>query len=111
MNFKIKFPGGYNIENIENGNIDINVILDNKEVYFGTLFTLSNIESLIFKDQTKCFWAVNMAIVEDLRKETIKEAVDELIRDEHLKLAFSYIGNMKDVFKSIVSFDEIIDLD
>ncbi len=43
MKFKIVFPVGYNIEDIYNDNLDLNVVLSNDKVYFGTLFTNFNI--------------------------------------------------------------------
>ncbi len=44
MRFKIIFPTGYQVADIFNDNIDINVVLENGDVFFGTLFTISNLD-------------------------------------------------------------------
>jgi hypothetical protein len=49
MNFKIYFPASYLVKDIYNDNIDINVILEDGQVFFATFFTLQNIQWLIAK--------------------------------------------------------------
>ncbi|WP_452602777.1 hypothetical protein [Pontimicrobium sp. MEBiC06410] len=34
MNYKVKFPGGYNIKSVFNDNIDVHFILENGSVFF-----------------------------------------------------------------------------
>ncbi len=75
MKFKIVFPVGYNIEDIYNDNLDLNVVLSNDKVYFGTLFTNLNIKYLMEKEGEDFFWAADMLIVSDLSKVTIYNVI------------------------------------
>jgi hypothetical protein len=106
--FKIVFPGGYNVNDDNNDNIDLNIILPNGLVFFSTFFTISNIKTLIVKDNEVYFWATDMVIVKNLTKETIKSTVHRMINDGYLELACSKIGEIHDVFPNFKSYSDII---
>lgn len=71
--FKIVFPTGYQINNIYNDNIDVNVYLSTGEVYFATLFTVHNIEMLMKRENDYYFYSDSMIIFQDLSLKNIKE--------------------------------------
>jgi hypothetical protein len=101
--FKVIFPTGYQVRNKYNDNIDLNIVLENREVFFSTFFTISNIEELMKNDKEIYFWASDFVIVKDLEKETMREAIKKIIEEEHTEMAFSKIGKIE-------NFDEIIDM-
>ncbi|NSL88295.1 hypothetical protein ECE50_015755 [Chitinophaga sp. Mgbs1] len=105
--YKIRFPAGYTINDIHNDNIDLHVILPDGDVYFATFFTLLNIKSLMEKDHITYFWATDMVIVADLRKETIKSAVQQFVVDECIATVLTKIGNIQSVYGSDMSYAEI----
>ena len=98
MDFELRYPVGYSVENPEDDNIDLNVILTNGDVYFATAFTLKNIEKLLVKSELVHFWSTDMFIVKDLTIETIEKAVAEMITVGHLENAFSKIGTKETVY-------------
>lgn len=109
MDFKIIFPAGYQIKDVSNSNIDINIILKSGDVYWGTLFTIENIQHLLNKDGDPCFWATDMLIVKDLTEKTIREAIDRMIKDDFFAKAFSKTGDILKQYPGM-SFDEIPDM-
>lgn len=110
MSFKIVFPTGYQINDKINDNIDINVILSNGDVYFATLFTLSNIQYLMGKDRHNFFWADSMLIVESLDKNSIREAISEMISEGYFNNALSKIGNIDSIYGRSNTYSELIDM-
>lgn len=94
MKFKIITPIKYQIKNYYNDNLDINVILENKMIFFSTIFTIDNIKMLLEQDNSVFFWADNMVIVKDLKKETIKKFVEEAIEGGNFESIFYKIGNL-----------------
>jgi|WetSurMetagenome_2_1015567.scaffolds.fasta_scaffold300517_2 hypothetical protein len=113
MNFKLNFPSGYHLENILNNNLDINVILENDNVYFFTLFTLENIHYLMNKKDSESsnlyFWASDMLIVKDLKLETIQTTINDLVIKDYFDNFFIKIGNVNSVFGNPPVFGELID--
>jgi hypothetical protein len=109
-NFKITFPSRYQVIDYNNDNIDVNIILENGKVYFGTLFTLLNIEYLINKSNNVYFWSTNCVIITELKKETIRIAISKIIADDYLGIIFSDIGTIGTVFPDVRSFSEIVDM-
>lgn len=107
--FKIVFPAGYNIQNVYNDNIDINVVLPDKTVFFATFFTILNIQTLIKNDDSSYFWSEDMVLVKDLKKETIREAVSSIIEDGYLEFSFSKIGTIENVYPKKKYYEEILD--
>jgi len=105
-NFKILFPAGYNITEITDDNIDVNVILSNGFVYFATFFTISNIKNLMNKDLY--FWSTDMIVVKNLEKETIKKIVLNIIDEELLETSFSKIGTIKEIYSENENFEGIM---
>ncbi len=108
--FKIIFPTGYQINNVINDNLDIHVVLDNGAVFFATIFTTSNIEYLINKEKDIYFWAINMFIVKDLEKDTIRNAVAKSREDGYFDSIFSKIGTINNIYPKVNSFDELQDM-
>lgn len=67
-------------------NIDVEIELNTGETFSATFFTVRNIQSLLnkFKATGECasgtyFWAVDMIITEDLSKETLYRAIEDLV--------------------------------
>ena len=110
MLFKISFPTGYQQTDIFQDNIDVNIILANGDIYFGTCFTVLDIQSIMSKGEEPYFWATDMVIVKDLRKETIREVVDYIIAEEYIDIIFSKIGTIGDHHIIWSSFEEIEDM-
>lgn len=109
QDFKIRFPSGYQVNDIFNDNLDLNVIFPDNSVFFGTSFTVYNIQHLMEKGPNNYFWAVDMFIVKDLEKMTIKKAIQDAINDEYFDLIFSRIGSLSTVYGNSVNYDAIID--
>lgn len=101
MQFKIMFPGPYQVRDIYNDNLDLNIVLENGEVYFGTLFTLENIKNLMESDRDVYFWSTDMLILKDLSYESIYIVIKKLLNDGILKQVFSKIGTIESVFSHL----------
>lgn len=106
--FKIIFITGHCGTNIHNDNIDVNVVLENGNVYFGVLGTVENIVTF-FNRGDLYYWSVDLLIVKDLSKETIRSAIQSAIDHDNLEYMFSLIGTIETIFK-VNSFDEINDM-
>ena len=100
MNLKISVPAGYKVDDYLDGNIDVNVVVDDRDVYFATLFTIRNIEKLLSEQflAKHYFWSTDMIIVENLEVKTIKKAIENLVNDGILESACTYIGRVEDLF-------------
>lgn len=109
IEFKITFPSGYNIDNVNNDNIDVNIILKDEQVFFATFFTIENIKQLMDKNELDYFWADSMIITKKLDKESMRRAIILAFEDETFNSIFSKIGNITDVFGVDKHFNEIID--
>jgi hypothetical protein len=109
MNFKILLIAPYNTTNIINDNIDINVVLPSGDVYFATLFTIANIQSLLKSSTDGYFNAADMIIVEELTIPTIRFVVNNIIQNKCLDLVMSKIGVIKEVLPDILTYEEIED--
>lgn len=108
MDFKVVFPGGYNFNDYYDDNIDLNIILPNGCVFFSTFFTILNIKNLIERDNALYFWSTDMLIVKDLKKETIKNVIFNMIDDGYFESVCSYIGNINEVFPNIQNYCDIV---
>lgn len=108
-NFKIAFPSGYQVNDVFNDNIDIHIILPDNKVFFGTAFTILNIQNLLKTDESCYFWSTDMILLTDLKITTIKEAIEKTMKDGFFKLIFSEIGSLDMLYPKSVSFDNIID--
>ena len=98
MNFEIKYLA--NDFDINDDNCDVNIYLENKRVFFGTLFTPMNIHTLIarFRKSGEClngkyFWSANMLIVENLERSTVDQVINELIENGGFFEIFTEIPN------------------
>ncbi|WP_426790740.1 hypothetical protein [Sphingobacterium sp. WOUb80] len=101
MKFKVRFPAPYQVVNVYNDNLDVNIILENDEVYFGTLFTLTNIDKLMEKNREIYFWSTDMLIVKDLSYQGIHAALDAVLNDGRFNSFFSKIGMVKDFYSDL----------
>ncbi|MGE8556616.1 MAG: hypothetical protein ACN6OB_22065 [Chryseobacterium jejuense] len=106
--FKVVFPSGYNVNDYYNDNIDLNIILPCGTVFFSTFFTIINVKNFIDKDDAVYFWSTDMLIVKDLKKETIKNVVFNMIKDEYLESACTEIGKIQEIFSDIRDFSDIV---
>ncbi|AWM14886.1 hypothetical protein DI487_14165 [Flavobacterium sediminis] len=109
MKFKVFLPTGYQIEKEDNDNLDINVILENGEIFFCTIFTIKNIDFLMKKNLLSFFWADNMVIIKDLSKRSILEFVKEALELDNFKIIFFKIGELGKTEGYDFLFDEIND--
>jgi hypothetical protein len=110
MDFKVHFPSGYNLINELNDNIDINVILVNGDVYVASLFTVSNVESLLGKDGKSYLWSTDMIIVKDLNKRTIRETIEQIIETGYFEASCSKIGTVGQIFNEDDKYEDIVDM-
>lgn len=110
MDFKIVFPVGYQVNYIYEDNLDINIILHNEDVFFGTLFTINNIKSISDKSKESFFSSTAMLIVKDLSKKTIYKSISELLANGYLGEVFTKIGTVSSVFPNSKSFNEVEDM-
>lgn len=106
--FKVLFPSGYNVYDYYDDNIDLNIIFPTGLVFFSTFFTVSNIKKLIEEHKTSYFWSTDMLIVKDLKKETIKNVIIEMIDDNYFKSICSYIGHVNEVLPNTPNYYDII---
>lgn len=97
------------MNDVFNDNLDLNVIFPDNSVFFATSFTIYNIQHLMEKEQNNYFWAVDMFIVKDLEKMTIRKAIQEAINEEYFDLIFSRIGSLSTVYSKSVNYDSIVD--
>lgn len=105
--FKVVFPSGYNVDYYDD-NIDLNIIVPSGSVFFSTFFTILNIKNLIEKENASYFWSTDMIIVKDLKKETIKNVICNIIDDEYLESTCTNIGKTHEVFPKVKSYSDII---
>lgn len=82
--------------NAHDDNVDVEIKLDNGEVFYATFFTIANIESLFKKnrDTGECkdglyLWASDMILVEKLSEPVIRNTIDDLIKTGELGMACS----------------------
>lgn len=108
INFKIVFPTGYNPVDVSNDNFDINVIFSDGRIFWCTIYTPKNILTLLDNSEESFFWATNMLIVRDLRRNTIRLAIEQSIENEIFISVAEEIGELKN--NSVYSsYDEIYD--
>lgn len=107
---KVRFPTGYQVEDVFNYNLDFHLILENGKVFYGTFFTLDNIHSLMKANQLVYFWAEDMVIMENLRKETLRKALDNIMDDGFMKMILCEIGTIQSIYPEVGSFDELVDM-
>ncbi|MBT2622620.1 hypothetical protein [Chryseobacterium sp. ISL-6] len=106
--FKIVFPEGYNVNDYNDDNIDLNIIIPSGQVFFSTFLTILNINNLMIRDNDLYFWATDMIIVKNLMKETIKSSVSKMISDRYLESACSEIGKIHEIFPDYNAYSDLI---
>ncbi|RBL91350.1 hypothetical protein [Chitinophaga flava] len=105
--FKVIFPAFYNVDDVLNDNLDVNIIFPDGGVFFIAVFTISNLEMLMKNSGGIYFWSSDMVVVRDLNKETIKEAISQIIRDGYYESAFCKIGTIETVYSKVKSYEDI----
>lgn len=97
MNFTVNYPTGYNVKDIYNDNIDINIILEDGRIFFATFFTVNNIIYLMDNETNSFrrdhFWATDMVIVRDLSVATIEQTINYILNTCDICEVFSLINN------------------
>ncbi len=93
--FTFRVMGGHTIQDIYDDNFDIEVRLPNGDRYIATIFTVTNIKSIMARHNESgesangaFFWASDMIIIRDLRSETISRMIESLMDDGLFELAF-----------------------
>ena len=107
MDYKIIFSTEWPRANILNDNVDINVVMENGTIYWGTLFTIQNIKHLMEKEKQSFFWSVDMVIVKELSSKDINEVVYSIVDSGIIEQIFSNIGNIEQQFPGVV-FEDIV---
>jgi len=110
MDYKIRFPAGWTVIDAFNDNIDINVVLENGEVYWGTLFTPQNIKNLMEKEGNSFFWSIYMVIVSELNPKNIHDLIDSIVDGGVIDQVFSNIGPIEQQFPGL-TFKDIPDIE
>jgi len=96
--FKVLCPAGYNVEDVYNENLDLNIVLDTEEVFFATAFTVQNVQSLLARSPEPYFWSVDMFIIDNLRVPTILDAVACIVQEGLADTIFGRIGTTATVY-------------
>lgn len=107
--FKIYYPIPPIEEDLENYNIDLNVVFSTGEVYFATAFTPSNLGYLMDKLAISYFWASDMFVVRNLKKTTLREAIQQAIDQDCFTRIFAMIGMIDEVYAGRKTFESIVD--
>lgn len=91
-------------KDIFDGNEDIFVKFTNGDQYVATLFTYKNIETLRQKNKKtgeelygKYFWATDMILIDNLSMTTIKEVIDDLLKDNSFNSVFHKIESENEI--------------
>jgi len=92
------FPGGYRVDDIYDDNLDVNIILENGDVYVGSVFTLQNIKTLMSRNGSRYFWSSDMIILEELSLKSINAAIEAVLKDDYFTQAFTKIGLIATVY-------------
>nr|WP_317632007.1 hypothetical protein [uncultured Flavobacterium sp.] len=109
--FKIKTFSSFSEINSLDDNIDVNIILSDGDVYFGTLITTQNIVTQMKNSDDSFFWIDSMLIVKKLDETNIKKAITEIIDNQYFNKIFFKIGTLELLEGFKKDFDEIIDFD
>lgn len=112
MNYKIVFPAGYiNVEaDILDNNIDVNIVFDTGDIYFGVLVTTVNIQHIMQKNNELYFWEEDFLILKDLNKKTIKNAISKVIELDTFSKIFTKIGILGEEYFNGISYESLPDM-
>jgi hypothetical protein len=82
-------------ESLSDDNVDVSIRLWGGDIFYATLFTLKNIESIMqrYKDTGECLsgrylWSKNMIIVESLDAKTIHAVIHDMVMNGEYLHAF-----------------------
>ncbi len=93
--YRIEYPYVPQLKDIFDDNIDLRIHFEDGAIYWGTLFTIRNVQRLLKQEERSFFWATNMVILEDLSEESIAKAVQGLVESGYILDAFA---NITDAF-------------
>lgn len=85
------------------------MIFESGEIFFATLFTIDNIKGLMNQTEESYFYSDSMLILKDLKKETIRKSIEDLIVDSYFTNIFSKIGNLLSTEGYKLTFNNIQD--
>ena len=94
-------PGGHHVEDVFDGNLDLNIVLDTEEVFFATAFTVRNVQALLACSPETYFWSVDLFILDNLSVPTILAAVAHIVQAGMADTVFGQIGTTATVYKSL----------
>lgn len=93
--FPISIKFLHDVQDSNDDNVDVVVMLQNGAQRTVTFFTLKNIQTLLgkFRETKEClsgkyFWAKDMVIAENLKEETIRAIVNEMVANGEFESAF-----------------------
>lgn len=108
--FKIHYPIPLVDDTIIDDNVDFYIIFQTGEVYFGLAATPENLRTLLDKKERSYFWDEDLIVLPDLRKSTIRTAVQEALDGLYFESMFTYIGILHDIWVDLnLRFDDIDD--
>jgi len=95
---KIEFPTELSeFDDIENGNLDVFVELEDGFTYTVVIFTPKNYYSYMEKENTNHYCGVPNIIVKKLTEETITEAINEYASDDAYWLKYYHLAGGLDI--------------
>jgi len=116
--YKISFPTGYlnaygKKHNISDYNeiLDIHIVFERGDIYFATLVTAEQIRDY-FNERIKesYYWMVDMLVIKDLEKETIRETIRDIVEKGYYDRVFCKIGVVGDENNDFYSYEELIEM-
>ncbi|WP_430411634.1 hypothetical protein [Kordia sp.] len=91
-------------EDIFDGNEDVFVKFTNGDQYIATFFTYKNIETLRQKNKKigeelygNYFWATDMILIDNLNITTIKDVIDNLLKNDSFRSVFQKIESENEI--------------
>jgi hypothetical protein len=96
--FKIHYPVPLLDDSVIDDNVDLNIILESGDVFFGLAMTPENIRKILNKKEYSYFWTTDFIVLPDLQKATIRIAVEEALGCGEFDSIFTPIGDLSTVF-------------
>lgn len=108
--FKIHYPIPMVDDTIIDYNVDFKVVLNSGQVYYGFAATPENLRTLLDKQEKSYFWDADLIVLPDLRKSTVRTAVQEALDGLYFESMFTYIGGIQDIWgNGDIRFEDIDD--
>lgn len=109
-NIKIYYPIPLVDDSVIDDNVDFHIVMETGEVYFGFAATPENLRTLLEKREKSYFWDTDLIVVPDLRRETIRTAIEECLRGHYFEEIFTRIGEVDTVYTvEPMRFEDIVD--